>query len=55
MSLHTKFQREKMRKQYKNNQIHRINGWLSLQLELRVELGLRLRLINYLTFKISDE
>ena len=38
---------DKSKKQH-TQKFHRINGFLSLQLELRWELGLRLRLTNYL-------
>jgi hypothetical protein len=34
-----------------NKKFHEINGFLSLQLELRLELGFRLRLTNYLALK----
>ena len=37
---------EKNKKRQKNKKFHRINGFLSLQLELRLELGFRLRLTN---------
>ena len=41
-------------KKQQQQKIHRMNGFLSLQLELRMELGLRLRRNNILVIKESS-